>query len=180
MGLYFITGNNNKLLEVQEIIPEIKQLEFDLPEIQSFSAKEIIETKLQEASKKYPDLDLIVEDTSLYLDCLGGFPGPFIKFFLERNSLDGIYSIAKDRNNYGVFAKTMIGYKRAEEKDVHFFEGIVYGTVVKPTGPTKFGWDPIFKPDGYTKSFEEMGKEKKNEISMRKIATEKLKEFLKK
>jgi len=176
MVLYFITGNKNKLKEMKSFIPYIKQLELNLPEIQSNLSEEVIKAKLNEANFMHPNLEFIVEDTSLKLDCLGGFPGPYIKSFLEKNSLKDIYNIAKNMNNYNAQAITVIGYKdRLQNK--HYFEGIVKGTIIKPKVKTNFGWDPIFKPLGYKISFGQMKREEKNKISMRKIAAKKFKEY---
>lgn len=174
MELYFITGNSNKLKEIEAIIPGIKNLELDLSEIQSNSPQDIIEAKLNEANKIHPELELIVEDASLRMDALGGFPGTFVKSFLEKNSLIDIYNIAKDRNNYGAQAITVIGYKdKFGEK--HYFTGVVNGKIIEPKVKTDFGWDPVFKPNGYDKSFGEMTSKEKNVVSMRGIAAEKLK-----
>ena len=82
MSLYFITGNKNKFEEVKSILPEIEQLDVDLPEIQDIDAQNIIRFKLLEALRHHAG-EFIVEDTSLYFDCLKGLPGPLIKWFLE-------------------------------------------------------------------------------------------------
>jgi non-canonical purine NTP pyrophosphatase (RdgB/HAM1 family) len=179
MTLYFITGNENKFEEIKSIIPCIEKLDLYLPEIQSFCPEEIIRKKLNAASKIYPGKDFIVEDTSFYMDALGGFPGPFIKFFLKQNSLEEIYNIAKSRNNFFADAKTIIGYKAGIEGKIQYFEGLIRGEIVSPKVKTKFGWDPIFKPFGYNISFGEMERNEKNKISMRSIAAQKLNEFLK-
>ena len=88
MALYFITGNKGKLVEVQEIISSVEQLDIDLPEIQDIDAQEIIRAKLEEAQKHHQG-QFIVEDTSLYLDCLNGLPGPLIKWFMKTIGNDG-------------------------------------------------------------------------------------------
>ena len=59
-----------------------------------------------------------------------------------------------------------------------YFEGIVKGKIVEPRGESDFGWDPIFVPEGFGKTFAEMGVEEKNKISHRKIALEKLRKFV--
>lgn len=82
MQIHFITGNQHKLAEVQAILPEVVQLDIDLPEIQSNDPQEIIEVKLIEALKHHNG-PCIVEDTGLYLDAMNGLPGPFIKFFIK-------------------------------------------------------------------------------------------------
>lgn len=174
--IYFITGNKNKFFEIKAIIPEVQQLEINLDEIQEIDAKKIIEHKLNEAFK-HKKGEFIVEDTSLYLAGLNGLPGPLIKWFLGALGNEGIFDIVKKTGNDYAEAKTIIGYAK-NPNEIHFFEGSIKGKIVRPTGETSFGWDPIFKPEGYSKSFQELSKEEKNKISMRAIAAEKLKKFL--
>ncbi|MCX6811161.1 MAG: non-canonical purine NTP pyrophosphatase, partial [Candidatus Berkelbacteria bacterium] len=152
---------------------DLNQFEIDLPEIQNIDPKIIIKAKLLEALK-HKKGEFIVEDTSLYLDCLNGLPGPLIKWFLETIGNQGLYKIAKKLNNFRAEAKTVIGYAK-NKKEIKFFEGIVKGRIVSPKGKQGFGWDPIFKPKGFDKTFAEMPTEEKNKISMRRIALNKLK-----
>lgn len=174
--IYFITGNKNKLAEVQAVLPDVKQLDIDLPEIQEIDAQKIIEAKLIEALNHQKG-EFIVEDTSLRLDCLNGLPGPLIKWFLQAIGNQGLAELAEKMGNDQAEAVTMIGYAKSQN-EMKFFEGRVKGKIVNPRGETKFGWDPIFIPDGYDKTFAELGIEEKNKISMRRMALNKLKEFL--
>ena len=176
MKLYFITGNKNKLKEIQAILPQVEQLNIDLPEIQSLDAKEIIEAKLQEALA-HKKAGFIVEDTSLYFDCLNGLPGPLIKWFMKSMGNTGLYEIAKKFKNTKATAKTIIGYA-SSSRNIQYFEGIIEGNIITPQGKTDFGWDPIFQPEGYSKSFAEISPSEKNKISMRRLAVNKLKTFL--
>jgi len=174
--IYFITGNQNKFNEVKLILPDIEQMDIDLPEIQEIDAKEIIRNKLLEALN-HIEGEFIVEDTSLYFDCLKGLPGPLIKWFLKTIGNNGLAEITEKLGNNKAEAKTIIGYAKNHE-EIYFFEGEIMGEIVKPRGESNFGWDPIFIPDGYKKTFAEMSPEEKNEISMRRNALNKLKEFL--
>jgi len=176
MTLYFITGNKNKLAEVKSILPDVEQLDIDLPEIQSIDAKEIITAKLLEALK-HQKSEFIVEDTSLYFDCLNGLPGPLIKWFMKTIGNEGLFNLVEKLGNNRAEAKTMIGYAKSKD-NIQFFEGSIKGKIVKATGKTDFGWDPIFQPDGHDKSFQQMSKDEKNSISMRRIALNKLKDYL--
>jgi non-canonical purine NTP pyrophosphatase (RdgB/HAM1 family) len=176
--LYFITGNKNKFEELSKLIPNLEMLEMDLPEIQETNARHIIEAKLKEALKKKKGA-FIVEDTSLCLDCINGLPGPLIKWFVEKIGVEGVYNIANKFGNTKAKAVTMIGYAK-NPKEIHYFEGCIEGELVAPTGTTGFGWDSIFKPEGYVKSFQQMTREEKGKISMRAIAAKKLNSFLKK
>ncbi|MEK7584140.1 MAG: non-canonical purine NTP pyrophosphatase [Patescibacteria group bacterium] len=218
--LYFVTSNANKFVEVQAILPGIKQLDADVSEIQSLDPRRIIEQKLAEVLRgreggfimsarnprafKREDggrianesaeptplisnppryhasqgvVGFIVEDTSLSLHCLKGLPGPFIKWFLEALGAAGIARLAKALDDPAAEARTMIGYAK-NPQEVHFFEGVLRGSIVEPRGETTFGWDPIFVPEGHTQTFAEMSRDKKNSLSMRRKAVEQLRQFL--
>lgn len=177
MKIYFITGNKNKFEEVKSILPHVEQLDIDLPEIQEVDAKEILKAKLLEALN-HKKAEFIVEDTSLYLKCLNGLPGPLIKWFMKTIGNEGLYNIIAKFGNAKAEAKTIIGYAKNSE-EIYYFEGTIGGKIVSPSGKSGFGWDPIFQPDNNSKSFAEMSQEEKNKISMRRIAVNKLKEFLK-
>ena len=173
MSLYFITGNKGKLAEVQSILRNVEALDIDLPEVQSLDVYEIIRAKLEEARKHHFG-EFIVEDTSLYFEGLKGLPGPLIKWFMKTIGNDGLYKMAEAFGNFNAEAKTVIGYSD-DQKNISFYEGNIKGTIVSPRGDG-FGWDPIFQPNGYDKTFGELSAEEKNSFSMRKIALEKLRE----
>lgn len=174
MALYFITGNIGKFEEIKKLIPEIEQLDIDLPEIQSLDPHEIIKEKLL-AAQKHSNESFIVEDTSFVLEGMHNLPGTLSKWFLKSIGNEGIVKLSKTFGNKA-FARSMIGYSN-QNKEIMFFEGILKGTIVEPKGDVSkgFGWDPIFQPEGLNISFGEMSQEEKNKISMRSIAIEKLK-----
>lgn len=177
MKILFITGNEGKFREAKLIIPEAEQLDIDLTEIQETDARKIIEAKLLEA-KKYQQGRFVVDDVSFYLDATPGLPGPLIKWFIKTIGDNGLYEIAKNFNNYGATVKLLVGYLDNNGK-IQYFEGAIKGTVVQPRGENGFGWDKIFQPEGYTKTFGEMTIEEKNKISHRRIALDKLANYLK-
>lgn len=174
--LYFITGNKNKFEEVKAIISDIEQLDIDLPEIQELDPKEVIRAKLLEALQHHAG-EFIVEDTSVAIKALNGFPGPLIKWFLKAMGNQGLANLLKKLGDNAVEVKTIVGYAKSHE-EIYFFEGALSGTIVEPRGESSFGWDPVFIPDGHDKTFAEMGKDEKNKVSYRRMAVEKLKEFL--
>lgn len=174
--IQFITGNEGKLKEVKAIISNVEGVKLDLPEIQDNNAEKIIEVKLLEAMKLARGL-LMAEDTSLYFECLNGLPGPLIKWFLEKLGNKGLYEIAEKFGNFNAEARTIIGYSDGSGQ-IRFFSGVIKGKIVSPKGNSGFGWDQIFQPDGYSKSFAELNSAEKNAISMRRIALEKLKNHL--
>ncbi len=175
--LYFITGNKGKFQEVEKIIPQIKQLDIDLPEIQEIDAKKIAKAKLQEALK-HKEGEFVLEDTSLYFDALNGLPGPLIKWFLKALGDEGLFDLLLKYKNNKAIAKTIVAYAKSKNK-IYFFEAVLEGEIVKPRGENGFGWDKIFQPKNSVKTFAEMSDEEKNKISMRKMAFEKFIEFYK-
>jgi len=176
MPITFITGNANKFAEARAIVPALEMEDIDLPEIQSLEPQAVIRAKLREAAKHRPG-PFVVEDTSLSLDCLGGLPGTFIKWFLQAMGPRGLYETASRFKDFRATALTMIGYMDVTG-EVRFFEGSLAGTIIAPRGETKFGWDPVFRPSGHLKTFAEMTKDEKNAISMRRRAFEGLRRHL--
>ena len=180
--MLFLTGNQNKLQEARLHIPELSAWEIDLPEIQSTDARQIIEAKLLEAARLKPGCDLMVEDTSLYLDALNGLPGPLIKWFIAPGSL-GLQSLAElalQRHNAQAQAITWIGCLSSHTAglSLRFFKGEIQGQIVLPRGNQGFGWDPIFQPTGSELTFAEMNPIEKDRFSMRRLALEQLKQAL--
>lgn len=178
MSLYFITGSKHKFKETQDILPDIKQLSIELPEIQETDAEKIVSEKLKQAFTHHSG-EFIIEDTSLYLDCLNGLPGPLIKWFLKKLGTRGLYKLTDKLGNNQATAKTIIGYAK-DKNNIHFFTGEIKGRIVSPKGDKSFGWNNIFQPAGYNKTFAQMSLKEKNAISMRGLAVAKLKKFLKK
>jgi non-canonical purine NTP pyrophosphatase (RdgB/HAM1 family) len=177
VSLYFITGNKGKFDEAKAVIPEVEQLYLDLPELQGLDSHEIIHEKLL-AAQKHSNDSFIVEDTSFTLEGMNGLPGPLSKWFLKSIGNEGIVRLSKIFGTKA-FAKSTIGYSN-DRKEIAFFEGVIEGEIVELKGEASrgFGWDPIFKPKGSDKSFGEMEPEEKNMVSMRRIATERLKSYL--
>ncbi len=176
--LYFITGNEGKFREFKKFIPEIEQIDLDLPEVQSLDPIVVINDKLANAMKRQTG-KFIVEDTSLYLNGLNGFPGPLIKWLLQAVGNEGIYSLTQKINDHGAIAKTVIGYVDDEGK-LSYFSGEVSGKIVAPVSEPDqgFGWDSIFQPDGLNETFAEMGNDLKSEFSHRTDAIKKFLTFL--
>lgn len=172
--LYFITGNKDKFREAKEIIPELKHLYLELDEIQELDAKKIIRHKLEEARKKHSG-KFVVEDTAFYIKGMNKLPGVFMKWFEKSMRLEEIVRL---KEIYGdkAAASCVVGY--FDGKNIKFFEGEIKGKIVMPTRGEGFGFDFIFVPEGYEKTFAELGLNEKNKISHRRIAFEKLKRYL--
>jgi len=180
----FITGNRNKLEEVRSILKtnqenthySIKSLDIDLPEVQG-EPEYVIQEKCKSASSQLNG-PIIVEDTSLCFNALGGLPGPYIKWFMKKIGLDGLNKLLLGYEDKTIEAKCIFAYQENRESKIHYFTGITKGTLVEPRGNMNFGWDPVFLPEGYNETYGEMDNETKNSISHRFKALQLLKEFL--
>ncbi len=175
--IVFITGNENKLREARQILGvDIVSKKLDLREVQGVDLEEVIEDKLSHAYKilKKP---VMVEDTGLFLKALNGFPGALIKLLLDRVGREGVVKVLEGFDDKEVVAKCAVGFT-SDGKDLKVFIGEIEGLIVSPCGESGFGWDPIFQPKGYDKTFAEMSAEEKNGISHRCKALKKFKDYL--
>ena len=120
--IYFVTGSKNKFEEVKNMLGlPMEQLSIDLPEPQSLDAQEIIRQKLL-AAEEHAKGEYIVEDTSLYMEALGGkLPGPFIKWFSQVLRPEGLADMAIKLGNTKALAQSIIGFAN-EKGEMHFFE----------------------------------------------------------
>ena len=149
-------------------------------------------------------LSCFADDTGLEVEALNGAPGVYSARYAAMGVPDG-FTIGKshdseanmarllrelaNNNNRKARFRTVIAF--IEKKDVcpcgctsiklvHQFEGIVEGEITREkSGAEGFGYDPIFRPDGYDKTFAELGADIKNQISHRARATQKLAEYRK-
>ncbi|MFT4311736.1 MAG: non-canonical purine NTP pyrophosphatase [Candidatus Woesearchaeota archaeon] len=175
MTLYFLTGNQKKFLEVKEIFVNVEQKKIDLPEIQELDAQKIIEQKLFVAQGQLSE-PFFCEDVSLEISCLNGFPGPLVKWFLQSLSCQQISKIVTRYSDHRAKAVCHIGYFDGET--THILRAEVSGTIVPPRGSQAFGFDSIFLPDGFEKTFAELSRKEKSQISHRALALQKLKALI--
>lgn len=174
--MYFVTGNENKYEEAKKILGiELDFLKINMNEIQSDDIYEIVKEKAKTAYNiiKKP---VIVEDVGFYLECLNGFPGPLIKNLISSIGAKGIYELVKNYKEKTCIVRCVLCY--FDGKHFNFFTGDVKGKIIRPAGKKGFGFDPIFRPDGKNKTFGQMSREEKNEISHRYLALKKFEEFL--
>ncbi|MEL0643359.1 non-canonical purine NTP diphosphatase [Olleya sp. Ti.3.14] len=188
MQLVFATNNLNKVKEVQALIPShIKLLTLkdigcfeDVPETQP----DIKGNAIQKAEyiKQNYGYDCFADDTGLEVDALNGQPGVFSARYAgpQRNDSDNMDLLLTNltgKNNRNAQFKTVIALHINNKLDT--FTGICKGkiTTVK-YGEKGFGYDPIFKPNGYTYTFAEMDLTEKNSIGHRGKAVQLLVNFL--
>lgn len=176
--LNIVTGSKNKFLDLQSALApiEVVHTEMELDEIQSLDGKVVIEHKLNQAHKKNPEGEFIIDDRSLSIDGLGGLPGTLVKWFLETVGAEGIYEMTKNANSSKAVARAWVGYSD-KAGNLHYFLGEVEGEIVAPRGDLDYGWGPIFMPKGSTKTFGEMDKVEKASFSHYGKALEQFKNY---
>eukprot|EP01035_Chromulina_nebulosa_P017118 gene17118-22632_t len=179
--LTFVTGNKKKLEEVISILGdqfpfELQSVKLDLPELQG-EPEEVSKEKCRLASNTVNG-PVIVEDTSLCYNALGGLPGVYIKWFLEKTGHEGLNNLLAAYTDKTAYAQCIFSLSLGPGKEPVSFIGRTYGTIVPARGPLDFGWDPIFLPDGYYKTYAELSKEVKNKISHRYKSLDALRLYL--
>lgn len=208
MKIVFATNNEHKLSEIRTILgPQFEVVSLadigcheDIPE----TGTTLEENALLKAEYVYQNYHLpcFADDTGLEVDALGGAPGVFSARYAAMEhpdqaelSHDSEANMARllrelgNNNNRKARFRTVIALIEKKNvcpcgctsiKQVHCFEGIVEGEIIREKrGGEGFGYDPIFRPDGYDKTFAELGLDVKNQISHRARATQKLADYLK-
>lgn len=175
--LMFITSNAGKAKYLSDYfhVP-VDHLKLDLKEIQSLDLREVVEDKARRAYDivKTP---VLVEDVSLIFHALKALPGPLIKWFLETLGNKGLCKLLDKFDDRGASAK--VEFAICDDTGVRTFSGSREGTIAEtPRGEVGFGWDPIFIPKGYDKTWAEMDADEKHSTSMRKIALEKMSKII--
>lgn len=193
--LVFASNNAHKLEEIRAILGnkfDVKSLKdigcnVDIPE----TGTTFRENALQKARyvKEHFGFDCFADDSGLQVEALGGEPGVYSARYAVKNGRQ-VTAGNKDDANMDVLLEKLAGDENRKacfrtcialiyEGGTHFFDGVVEGHIItEKRGDGGFGYDPLFVPDGYEKTFAEMGNEVKNNISHRAKAVEKLAEFL--
>lgn len=190
MKLVFASTNRNKIVEIQKLVPATIQI-LSLEDIGCLEAiPETAETiegnaiiKAEYVSKKY-GYACFADDSGLETEGLNGAPGVYSARFAgepkdDVRNMEKLVSLLVDNPNKNANFKTVIclHYNGSQM----LFEGKVFGKIIaEPRGSNGFGYDPVFVPKGYDKTFAEMSMNEKNHISHRAIAVRKLIDFLEK
>ncbi|KAG8555845.1 hypothetical protein GDO81_017835 [Engystomops pustulosus] len=180
-SVVFVTGNAKKLEEVIQILGDkfpckLVAKKIDLPEYQG-EPDEISIQKCKEAARQVQG-PVIVEDTCLCFNALGGLPGPYIKWFLDKLKPEGLHRMLAGFEDKSAYALCTFAYSTGQpDEPVLLFRGKTLGQIVSPRGPRDFGWDPCFQPDGFEQTYAELPKEVKNSISHRYRALKEMSDY---
>lgn len=175
--LLFVTTNQGKLREAREVLGvDIESLDLKVDEVQTLDPIECTQKKAEAAYAKVKK-PLFVEDVALFFDAWNGLPGVFIDYFMKTLDNRGIIKLLKGEKNRTAKAQTTLCY--FDGKDKITAVGVTEGTIsLTPKGKNGFGWDPIFIPKGFTKTYAQLSDQEKNKVSMRRIALLKLRKML--
>jgi len=189
MKLIFATNNSGKLAEVQKMLPDTIQL-LSLKDIDFFDDIEENATTLEGNAKikanhitENFNYNCFADDTGLEVDALNGEPGVYSARYAgepanSENNMAKLLTALESKTNKKAQFRTSICLNLNGEQ--FLFDGVCKGNILtKKKGEKGFGYDPIFQPKGYEKSFAQMSSEEKNKISHRGLAIQKLVTFLK-
>jgi XTP/dITP diphosphohydrolase len=189
MKLCFASHNKNKLIEIGQMLPsgwelvglddigiteEIPETGLTLKENSALKANYVYQQK---------HIGVFADDTGLEVDALNGEPGVYSARYAgsQRSAEDNMNLLLEKldgKKNRNACFKTIITYID-QEGTSHQFEGRVDGRMTTDKkGSEGFGYDPIFQPDGFDKTFAEMNSSEKNAISHRARAFEKFLNYL--
>ena len=200
MKIVFATNNQHKLDEIRSILGDkfevVSLAEIgcheDIPE----TGQTLEENALMKAQYVYDHyhVSCFADDTGLEVDALNGAPGVFSARYAggvghdSQANMDKLLRELESQDNRKARFRTVIALIEKKDvcpcgctsiKQIHRFEGIVEGRITRQkSGVEGFGYDPIFEPDGYDKTFAELGMDIKNHISHRARATQKLAQYL--
>jgi len=188
MKLVFATNNKNKLKEVRAMLPNFEVVglaEIGITEDIEETAKTLegnAAIKANYVTKKL-GLDCFADDTGLEVEALNNAPGVYSARYSGEHhnseaNMQKLLSELQNKTNRNAQFRTAVVLNLNSKQYV--FEGICKGEILKEKkGNEGFGYDPIFKPDGFNSSFAEMSMKEKSEISHRGKAIQNLITFLK-
>ncbi|MEQ9425476.1 MAG: non-canonical purine NTP diphosphatase [Cyclobacteriaceae bacterium] len=188
MKLCFATNNAHKLAEIRQMLgSQIEILSLDdighneeIPE--DHDTMEANSRQKAEFIKERYQIDCFADDSGLEVDSLDGAPGVYSARYAgpqknDEDNIDKLLETMRDIEDRGAQFKAVVTLILGT--DSHQFEGIIRGEILhERKGTDGFGYDPVFAPDGDTRSFAQFTADEKNEISHRGIAIKKLAEFL--
>lgn len=171
MRIAFVTSNPGKVEEAKKFFRplgvDVYQLRFEYPEIQADTLEEVAEYGVKWLAERI-DGPFFLDDSGLFIEALSGFPGVYSAYVYKTLGYQGILKLLEGETNRKAYFKSIVAYWDGE---LHTFEGRVDGEITRePRGEGGFGFDPIFRPMGFNRTFAEMTTEEKNKISHRGLA----------
>jgi XTP/dITP diphosphohydrolase len=174
--IQFITTNAGKFAEVSERLAaasvKVVHLDRSYPEIQTDRLEKVLKyaaTGLDDEVKG----DYLIDDSGLFIEALGSFPGVYSAFVQKKLGNRGILRLMAGETYRAAFFETVLLLRQGDEHEV--FHGQCRGLIAESErGKGGFGYDPIFIPEGEMRTFGEMSLQEKNAISHRARAVDAL------
>lgn len=176
----YVTNNLNKAREsisiLKEMGIEVEVVQANILEVQSDDILEIAKFRAKEAYRQLRR-SVIVEDAGLFIDALGGFPGPYSSYVFRTIGVNGVLKLMEGMKRRGATFKSVVAFH--DGKRVRTFVGRVKGKIsLEPRG-SSWGFDPIFEPRGLGGlTYAQLSPEVKNKVSHRRKALERLARYL--
>lgn len=188
MTLVFASNNANKIKEIQNLLPEnitIASLESigcyeEIPETADTIEGNAI-LKANYVTEKY-GYDCFADDSGLEVDALNGAPGVYSARYAgehknSNDNMDKLLAALQGNENRKANFKTVIALNLNGQQ--HLFTGTINGHIIHDkTGTAGFGYDPIFQPEGFSRTFAQFSLEEKGKVSHRGKAVSQLVAFL--
>ena len=122
--------------------------------------------------------NVLIDDAGVFIEALGGFPGVYSRYAYDTIGLSGILKLMEGIENRRASFKCVLGFLRNNGKQ-YVLAGETHGTLIhEERGDEGFGYDPIFIPEGEEKTFAELDMNRKNQLSHRGKALNKLLDIL--
>ena len=153
--IVFVTGNWSKIMSAKQILEplgiEVDHVKMDTTEIQSDSVEEIAMHSAKEASEKLK-CAVLKNDTGLFVETLGGFPGPYTHYVDEKLGEDGLLKLLQNETNRNACFIEAYAYCEYGKEPI-VFKSVTKGKIsTTKSGTYGWSWDFIFIPDGYDKT----------------------------
>lgn len=166
----FITSNKGKMIEaIARLEPlgyTVVQQDLGYPEIQADSLQEVALYGV-ECVRQRLKTAFFLEDSGIFISALKAFPGVYSKYVFQTIGLPGVLALLEHELDRSAVFRSVIAYAEPGCKPA-LFVGECAGTIAsEPRGTGGFGYDPVFIPEGWTKTFAQATTAEKNSVSHR-------------
>jgi len=188
--ILFFSNNKNKISEIVKLFSSFPITLLNLNDFKKIKSPKEVGATFEENARiksiygyKFFKKICFADDSGICIDSMNGGPNVKSKDFLENNlsekkSLENIISISKKKNNHTAYFETAISLNIDNNKSF-IFKGRIKGTISKKIlGTNGFGYDSIFIPQNFDKTYAQMSLNEKNLISHRSKAIKKLKDYI--
>jgi XTP/dITP diphosphohydrolase len=177
----FVTTNPGKFREVSATLApfgvRLRRLDRAYPEIQADRLRDVVTFAAPIVARQVPE-EFLIDDSGLFVDALGGFPGVYSSYAYRTIGPRGILRLMRGQVRRSARFETVFLLGR-RGRPPRIFRGVCEGSIAPaPRGRGGFGFDPIFVPRGSRRTFGEMSVAEKNAVSHRARAAKALARYL--